>query len=76
MDLAYRPDWVAFASPFYLTRAGAVGVYGGLFPAPNIDVQQAEVNLLLLMTGIVRAFSTAKGFWSVIQQFGKADYDI
>lgn len=72
-DLTLRPDWIPFASPFYLIRAGAVGVYGGLHPSPRLSLEVAELNLMLLMTGFVKAFSSVGGFRQFLEIFGTTE---
>lgn len=71
-DLHYRPDWVPYSSPLYLSRAGSVGVYSQLFPIPNVDVIRAEMNLMLLMNGIIRGLTSAAPFKRFLDQLGES----
>lgn len=75
-DLIHRPDWEPYATPRYLSRAGAVGVYSGLFPNPNPDVRHAETNLMAVMTALSQAFGTRPGFQRLLRKLGITPSDL
>lgn len=68
-DLAYRPDWVKYANPYYLSRTGAPFAYRGLFTRPYPFDDRGE-NFFNLLEGIHEVFTSPSAFSQQLEIFG------